>query len=730
MKSFKNALCFLLIAATLLAYMPAVAFQTEAANVSQPFDAETVRQRLETIKAGKYGVGKYFTENGKACTSHPSSNCHKATAAEAGTEGCTQCFGFARYVFYQLFGKSLSTYYWNARKYELGDLTNITVIGQSTSADANAWKSILSQALPGDVIQRSKTSTSGQHTMIIESVDATGVQILDCNGTASLCMIDSRKLTWSDLAAKGSYFTLYRAKNYPMENDDSLATQPSDLETIRQRLETIKAGKYGVGKYFTENGKACTSHPSSNCHKATAAEAGTEGCTQCFGFARYVFYQLFGKSLSTYYWNARKYELGDLTNITVIGQSTSADANAWKSILSQALPGDVIQRSKTSTSGQHTMIIESVDATGVQILDCNGTASLCKIDSRKLSWNDLAAKGSYFTLYRAKNYPLPELTIRFRANGGSISSSLYYKLVDDTVVRKNTDEPFEQIWQYGVTSKSGLVAASAMDVRRDGYTFLGWRRSTSSGTVFKHKDTAVLAEQICPELRSGDCTITLYAAWRPNTYTVFYDANGGTGTTSSSVHTYDKAMPFTANGFQKAGYVFAGWSTDKHAVTATYTDKQSIKNLLDTDGASITLYAVWVKAKITSSVYIIDNSEKLVSGFDERTTTADFLAQLKPASGLVLLKNGSTCTEQFAGTGLTVEYRINGVTVDALTLVLTGDVNGDGRITASDYLQAKRAILKLSPLSGVYEKAGDYNKSGDLTAVDYILLKRRVLFGK
>ena len=507
MKTFRSALCFLLVAATVLAYIPAFSVKGTAA-VESPADIATIISRLETIKTGKYGVGKYFTENGKACTSHSSTaNCHKATAAEAGAAGCIQCFGFARYVFYQLFGKPLPINYSNARKYEFSansnptyDFTgNVTVVGQSTSADAAAWKSILSQALPGDVIQRSKTPTSGQHTMIVESVDATGVQILDCNGTASLCKIDSRKMTWSDLAAKGSYFTLYRAVNYPSNSGEIMGTPPSDMDTIVRRLETIKAGKYGVGKYFTENGKACTSHSTSNgrstnCHMATAAEAGTAGCWQCFGFARYVFYQLFGKPLAINYYLARRYELEQLDNITVVGQSTSANAAAWKSILSQALPGDVIQRSKTPTSGQHTMIVESVDATGVQILDCNGTASLCKIDSRKMTWSDLAAKGSCFTLYRAKNYPY-------------------------------------------------------------------------------------------------------------STYTVRYDANGGSGTTVSSVHTYGTAKALTANGYYRDGYTFQGWSTDKNATSAAYTDKQKVLNLTSVAGGTVTLYAVWVQNACTTHKY-------------------------------------------------------------------------------------------------------------------------------
>ncbi len=619
MKTFRSALCFLLVAATVLAYIPAFSVKGTAA-VESPADIATIISRLETIKAGKYGVGKYFTENGKACTGgkgHSCSNCHTATAAEAGAAGCRQCFGFARYVFYQVFGKILSTVQ-DGHTFT-NYLDNITVVGQSTTADAATWKSILSQALPGDVIK-----VPG-HTMIVESADATGVQVLDCNWDRQ-CGIQSRKMTWSALTAYATKLTLYRAVNYPSNSGEIMGTPPSDMDTIVRRLETIKAGKYGVGKYFTENGKACTSHSSTtNCHQATDAEAGWRGCIQCFGFARYVFYQLFGKPLPINYSNARKYEFSansnptyDFTgNVTAVGQSTSADAAAWKSILSQALPGDVIQRSKTPTSGQHTMIVESVDATGVQILDCNGTASLCKIDSRKMTWSDLAAKGSCFTLYRAVNYPY-------------------------------------------------------------------------------------------------------------STYTVRYDANGGSGTTASSVHTYGTAKALTANGCYRDGYAFQGWSTDKNATSAAYTDKQTVLNLTSAAGGTVTLYAVWMRTTITSPVYRIDTVKKTVSGFAEETTAETFLAGIDP-TGLVLLQDGSAYSGRYVGTGLTVEYRIDGRTVDALTLMLAGDVNGDGRVTATDYLLMKRAVLALSDLSGPFAQAADINEDGKCTATDYLLAKRAVL---
>ena len=62
--------------------------------------------------------------------------------------------------------------------------------------------------------------------------------------------------------------------------------------------------------------------------------------------------------------------------------------------------------------------------------------------------------------------------------------------------------------------------------------------------------------------------------------------------------------------------------------------------------------------------------------------------------------------------------------------LLPGDVNGDGKITQTDYLLLKRAILKLSPLPEEFAAAGDFDGDGKTTAADYLLLKRYILFGE
>lgn len=157
---------------------------------------------------------------------------------------------------------------------------------------------------------------------------------------------------------------------------------------------------------------------------------------------------------------------------------------------------------------------------------------------------------SYTANWRVNSY-----TATFNGNGGSAGTSI--------------TKP------YG--SQLGTLPTSS----RTGYTFRGWFTAASGGT------------QITATTTMPASNVTYYAQWTANTYTVNYNANGGTGTTASSSHTYGVAKALTSNGFSRTGYTFLGWSTSPSATTATYTNGQSVSNLSSTNGGTVTLYAVW-----------------------------------------------------------------------------------------------------------------------------------------
>ena len=83
----------------------------------------------------------------------------------------------------------------------------------------------------------------------------------------------------------------------------------------------------------------------------------------------------------------------------------------------------------------------------------------------------------------------------------------------------------------------------------------------------------------------------LHVNWKPITYTVRFDSNGGSGTMEDLTMTYDEAATLPANAFTK-GTKFIGWSLSQTG-SINFKDGAMIRNLSETDGDTVTLYALW-----------------------------------------------------------------------------------------------------------------------------------------
>ena len=170
-----------------------------------------------------------------------------------------------------------------------------------------------------------------------------------------------------------------------------------------------------------------------------------------------------------------------------------------------------------------------------------------------------------------------------------------------------------------------------------GYTFAGWATSASGAVVYSN------GQSVSNLSSTQGATVTLYAKWTANTYTINYNANGGAGTTASSSHTYDASKNLTANGFTRSGYRFLGWSTSNTATSATYTDKASVKNLA-TSG-SITLYAVWQKVYVIQVKSNINGAAGVLTGggtYDANKSVTLTAYAMKGYEFLHWLKDGAT----------------------------------------------------------------------------------------
>ncbi|MBR2712836.1 MAG: cadherin-like beta sandwich domain-containing protein [Bacilli bacterium] len=66
-------------------------------------------------------------------------------------------------------------------------------------------------------------------------------------------------------------------------------------------------------------------------------------------------------------------------------------------------------------------------------------------------------------------------------------------------------------------------------------------------------------------------------------------------------------------------------------------------------------------------------------------------------------------------------------TTETYNVIVYGDTNGDGKVSAQDFSKIKSHILKSSTLTGAYISAADVNKDGKVSAQDFSKVKSHIL---
>ena len=131
-------------------------------------------------------------------------------------------------------------------------------------------------------------------------------------------------------------------------------------------------------------------------------------------------------------------------------------------------------------------------------------------------------------------------------------------------------------------AQSGIAAGGKVtepaDPTEAGWIFGGWYEEEACTNKWDFANDTVTAD------------ITLYAKWTENTYTVTFDANGGSGTmdamtNEASVEFTYPACTFTA----PAGKRFKGWSTDAESIEVIPVGTKHNLN----GGDHLSLYAIW-----------------------------------------------------------------------------------------------------------------------------------------
>lgn len=195
---------------------------------------------------------------------------------------------------------------------------------------------------------------------------------------------------------------------------------------------------------------------------------------------------------------------------------------------------------------------------------------------------------------------------------------------------------------------------------------------------------------------------TLYAKWLPNDYTIYFSANGGSGSMTAQNGVWGQEVPLNTNQFKRVGYTFQNW-INTYGDGQTYTDGQTVTNLGGVyQGQRVTLYAQW-----TPNTYTVKFDPNGGEGSVENLScTYDQDAVLPSVQGHLTAPGGKEFSGWATEAGGAVRYR-DGATVR--NLAASGDVT-------------LYAVWR-EPVSQKYvqdlEEAFALYQSGDYTAEDW-----------
>ena len=201
------------------------------------------------------------------------------------------------------------------------------------------------------------------------------------------------------------------------------------------------------------------------------------------------------------------------------------------------------------------------------------------------------------TLNKTGGYIDPKTVITLDPNGGTAGTETVTVYYGDTAMPKIEKLP-----------------------TRAGYSFGGFFDAAEGGTQYydaEGNNIALSEEKIWDKL---DETMTLYARWTPNNYTISYDANGGEGAPEAMTAAYDAEVTLSSTVPTKTGYAFKEWNTAKDGSGTAYAKGATVKNLAS-GGETVTLYAQW-----TANTYTVtlNNGESV----DDGSVTATYDAVL------------------------------------------------------------------------------------------------------
>ena len=129
---------------------------------------------------------------------------------------------------------------------------------------------------------------------------------------------------------------------------------------------------------------------------------------------------------------------------------------------------------------------------------------------------------------------------------------------------------------------------------------------------------------------------------------------------------------------------------------------------------------------VTGKTYKINTT---VTGVEPNTSVSEFIAALAVANGTaqVHTSTGAVKSSGIVATGDILRLYSGSTIAVSYPVVIYGDANGDGKVSAIDLRATQKHILGVTTLSGYYLTAADTNHDGAPSAIDLRMMQKHIL---
>ena len=251
-------------------------------------------------------------------------------------------------------------------------------------------------------------------------------------------------------------------------------------------------------------------------------------------------------------------------------------------------------------------------------------------DNSDFLWYFKDTGDGYVTIYNKLTNKALDITNGEDADGVVLqqytpngTASQKFKLVNYSQVYFPTREKY---------ANNNIYINSATPVKK-GCKFLGWNtKEDGSGKTYQPGNLY--------DVNQNGGTVTLYAKWTAWKHTVTYDKNVPANSKKTDVKNmpgnqtkiYDQNLTLQSNVPTRIGYTFVKWTTNKDGTGTAYQPGSQYSYNRDSDGGTVTLYAVWTpwKYKVQYDKNVsADSSSQTVSNMPtDQTKTEEVVLTL------------------------------------------------------------------------------------------------------